>query len=59
MPIDGGDAEEVLARFAQAGVDDAVLAAQLQKEGAAAFSKSWGDLIDCIKSKCEVLGKAA
>ncbi|MFB3887184.1 MAG: transaldolase, partial [Thermodesulfobacteriota bacterium] len=30
LPIDGGDAEEVLARFAQAGVDDTGLAAQLQ-----------------------------
>ena len=34
LPADGGDCEEVLARFAQAGIDVDALAAQLQKEGA-------------------------
>ena len=41
LPADGGDAEEVLAEFAQIGVDDAALAAQLQREGAESFDKSW------------------
>ena len=59
LPVDGGDAEEILARFAKVGVDNAALAAQLQREGAAAFSKSWNDLIDCINSKCHVLGRGA
>ena len=57
LPIDGGDAEDILVRFRQAGVEDTALAAQLQREGAAAFSKSWNELIDCIKSKCDVLGR--
>ncbi len=37
LPVDGGDCEEVLARFAQAGVDVDALAAQLQDEGAKSF----------------------
>jgi transaldolase len=55
---DGGDAEQVLARFAQAGIDVDALAAQLQKEGAAAFVKSWNDLLARITEKCELLRKA-
>ena len=51
MPVDGGDAEEVLAEFAQAGVDTAALAAQLQREGTKSFDKSWTDLLGCIASK--------
>jgi transaldolase len=51
MPVDGGDAEIVLAAFAQAGVDVDALAARLQQEGAAAFSKSWDDLLEVISAK--------
>ena len=50
MPIDGGDAEAVLAEFA-AGVDDDTLAADLQREGTAAFAKSWKELMRRIASK--------
>lgn len=57
LPVDGGDAEEILAGFAKAGVDDAALAAQLQREGAQSFSKSWNDLMATIASKSHVLGK--
>jgi transaldolase len=57
LPVDGGDAEEILARFARVGVDNAALAAQLQKEGAQSFDTSWNDLIDAIASKSHVLGK--
>ena len=57
LPVDGGDAEEMLARFAQAGVDDAALAAQLQREGAQSFDKSWNELMDSIASKSNTLGK--
>jgi transaldolase len=35
-----------------------VLADELQREGTAAFAKSWSDLMDCIASKGEVLTKA-
>ena len=59
MPRDGGDAEQVLAQFAQAGVDDSALAEQLQREGTEAFDKSWNDLMDCLRSKSEQLKKAS
>ncbi len=59
LPVDGGDAEEMLARFAQAGVDDSALAAQLQREGAASFSKSWNELVDRIIAKCDRVGREA
>ena len=55
MPADGGDCEEVLARFAKAGVDVEALAAQLQGEGAKAFVKSWNELLARIAAKSEEL----
>jgi transaldolase len=58
MPRDGGDCEEVLSRFAKAGVDVDVLAAQLQDEGAKAFVKSWSDLMSVIANKSAALQKA-
>ena len=58
LPVDGGDAEEILAGFARAGVDHAALGAELQSEGAQSFDKSWNDLIDSIASKGSALGKA-
>jgi transaldolase len=51
LPADGGDAEEILAEFAKAGVNDAALAAELQREGTESFAKSWNDLMDCLASK--------
>jgi transaldolase len=57
LPTDGGDAEEILARFAQVGVDNAALAAELQREGVQSFDKSWNDLMDTIASKSHMLGK--
>jgi transaldolase len=57
LPVDGGDAEEILAGFAKVGVDDAALAAQLQREGAQSFGKSWNELMDNIASKGQVPGK--
>jgi transaldolase len=58
LPPDGGDAETELAEFASAGVDDAALAATLQREGAQSFAKSWRGLMERIASKSEVLTKA-
>jgi transaldolase len=55
MPEDGGDAEEVLAAFEQAGIDVTALAARLQQEGADAFVKSWKDLTGSIASESERL----
>ncbi len=55
MAKDGGDAEDVLARFARAGIDVDALAAQLQVEGAASFVKSWTELMQRIKDKSAAL----
>ena len=57
LPVDGGDAEETLVRFAHVGVDSSALAAQLQKEGAQSFEKSWNELIASIASKSTIPGK--
>lgn len=59
LPTDGGNSEEVLAQFAKAGVDVDALAAQLQREGAESFDKSWNDLMTVISSKSASLGKGA
>jgi transaldolase len=59
MPTDGGDAEEELARFADAKVDVGALAQQLQDDGAKSFVKSWNDLMGVIGSKSDVLRRAS
>jgi transaldolase len=55
MPADGGDSEAVLSEFERAGIDVGALAAQLQQEGAAAFVKSWNELMAVIASKSAAL----
>jgi transaldolase len=55
VPEDGGDAERVLQAHRDAGVDVDSLGDVLQKEGADAFSKSWADLLETIKSESERL----
>jgi transaldolase len=57
LPVDGGDADQVLAEFTRAGVDHAALAAQLQREGTDSFDKSWQDLMDRIAAKSASLKK--
>jgi transaldolase len=59
LPADGGDCEEVLARFAGAGIDVDALASQLQDEGATSFVNSWGELMDVIAGKSAALAKAS
>ncbi|HEY7040416.1 MAG TPA: transaldolase [Methylomirabilota bacterium] len=56
---DGGSAEMMLAAIARAGIDVDALAARLQDEGAAAFVRSWNDLMACIESKRAVIRKAS
>jgi transaldolase len=51
LPIDGGDAEDVLAEFTRKGINDKTLAADLQSEGTQSFNKSWNDLLACIAAK--------
>ena len=55
MAKDGGDAEDVLGRFARAGIDVNALAAQLQVDGAASFVKSWIELMKRIEDKSAAL----
>ena len=55
IPPDGGNCEEVLAQFVKAGIDIDALGEQLQSEGAAAFVKSWNELLGVIESKSAVL----
>jgi transaldolase len=59
LPADGGDGEDVLARFASAGVDVDALAGQLQDEGAKSFVDSWRELMDVISAKSADLAKAS
>jgi transaldolase len=59
MPADGGDCEEILARFAAANIDVQSLSVKLQEEGAKSFVNSWNDLMAVIKSKCAVLEPAS
>jgi transaldolase len=58
MAVDGGDAESVLAEAERQGIDAEALAAKLQHDGAEDFAKSWGDLMQVIASKSQVLAKA-
>src|SRR5262245_9997553 len=59
LPADGGDSEEVLARFVRAGVDVDALAGRLQDEGAKSFVSSWRELMDVIAGKSTALAKAS
>ena len=59
LPADGGDCEQVLTQFADAGVDIDAVAVRLQEEGAKSFVKSWNDLMNVIASKTALLQKAS
>jgi transaldolase len=58
LPVEGGDLDETLARFTQAGIGLDALALRLQHEGTAAFSASWAKLLDCIARKRALLAAA-
>ena len=51
LPADGGYAEEVLEEFRREGIDDAALAARLQREAVEAFVGSWRELLARIGEK--------
>src|SRR6476659_5438692 len=59
LPADGGNADEELARFADAKIDVDALATQLQDDGAKSFVKSWNELMGVIGSKSETLKRAS
>ena len=58
LALDGGDSDDVLDRFAEAGVDVDALAARLQKEGAESFVKSWKALLASLAEKAGAAEKA-
>ena len=55
LPADGGDADVLLARFTEAGVDLGELAAQLQRDGAKSFVDAWNDLVGRIDAQTSVV----
>jgi transaldolase len=57
VAADGGDAEEVLKRFADAAVDVDAIATHLQRQGAEEFVKSWHSLLARIAEKRPALGR--
>lgn len=59
MAHDAAEGEQVLARFAQAGINVNELATRLQDDGAKAFVKSWNELLAVIESKSAALLRAA
>ena len=59
LPANGGDSDEVLARFAAAGVDLDALAERLQAEGTTSFVNSWHELLDVLASKSAALATAS
>jgi transaldolase len=58
LPRDGGNSDEVVKRFQDAGVNMDELAARLQKEAADAFVKSWNELMETITQKSRALTTA-
>jgi transaldolase len=53
LPRDGGDAAEVIAAFARAGIDAVKLAGELQVDGGKAFVDSWQHLSEAVAAKRE------
>jgi len=51
LPADGGDADVMLGRFTQAGVDTSEVAARLQANGAKSFVEAWNELMDRIQAQ--------
>jgi transaldolase len=57
MPLGGGNCEEVLARFAELGINIDDLAGKLQEDGEKSFVDSWNGLMAVITSKSAILWK--
>jgi transaldolase len=51
LHADGGDCEDILARFTAAGIDLYALATRLQEEGTRSFVKSWQHMMSILESK--------
>jgi transaldolase len=55
LPADGGNADNVLARFKDAGVDIDRLAAKLQSDAAESFVSAWNELMERIDVQTSAL----
>jgi transaldolase len=55
LPADGGDVDNLLGRFAAAGVNTGEVAAKLQRDGAASFVTAWNELMDRIKAQTNMV----
>ncbi|MEA2264536.1 MAG: transaldolase [Solirubrobacteraceae bacterium] len=55
LPADGGDCEEMLARFGELDIDVEELATQLQNDGAKSFVDSWTQLMDTIAREAQAV----
>ena len=55
LPADGGDAEQTIAAFADAGIDADALATRLQEEGKESFNASWRQLLGTIAEQREAV----
>ena len=55
LSADGGNCKDVFAAYEKAGISVSGLAAQLQKDGAASFVKSWQNLLQSIETKSKAL----
>lgn len=55
LPADGGDGEEMIAKFTQAGINHNQLAANLEREGSESFVKAWKEMLDSIRTKSVML----
>lgn len=58
MPVDGGDSQQQLRAFRDAGIDVVGLGQKLQDDGADAFVKSWEQLLERITAKSATLAAA-
>jgi len=58
METDGGDCENKLAAYTQAGIDLDALAAQLQDDGAKSFVKSWEGLLAECEARIDAIRQA-
>ncbi len=59
LRLDASHGENVLAQFANAGIDLNAIATRLQEEGADSFVSAWKDLMKVIDSKCGQLKRAS
>ena len=55
LPADGGDAEQTIAAFGDAGIDVDALATRLQEEGKESFNASWRQLLGTIAEQREAV----